>query len=202
MTDDDTTIDRADLDTAPSGEMSTVAQRRRGMVILGVVAAVIVVVFGAAMAPKGTPASGILPGDPKGYAAPALTLPALNSEGDLVLSSYLGKPVVLNFWASWCTTCKDEGQVLGEAQRKWRDQGVVFLGVDASDKRDAAKAFAAQYGIEYDSFFDQAGAVGPAWGVTGYPETFFIGSDGRIVSKFVSAIDAATLDTRIASIAN
>lgn len=175
--------------------------RRKGLIALGVIAAVLVAVFGAGMAPKGTPVTGVLPINAAGFAAPALDLPALNATGNLTLSSYIGKPVVLNFWASWCTTCKDEAALLGDAEREWRDRGVVFLGVDASDKEDAAKAFAKQYGLEYDSFFDAAGTVGPAWGVTGYPETFFIDAHGRIASKFVSAIDAETLEASIAAIA-
>ena len=199
--------DQQPVDNATSGDITPVsadiaAARRKGMIVLGVVAAVLVAVFGAGMAPKGRPVTGILPSDPKGFAAPALTLPALNATGDLTLSSFKGKPVVLNFWASWCTTCKDEAALLGDAERKWRDQGVVFLGVDASDKADSAKAFAKLYNFEYDSFFDAAGTIGPAWGVTGYPETFFIDAQGRIVSKFVSAIDAQTLDHSIAAIAN
>jgi cytochrome c biogenesis protein CcmG/thiol:disulfide interchange protein DsbE len=178
------------------------ATRRKGMIILGVVAAVLVAVFGAGMAPKGKPVTGVLPANPAGFAAPPLELPSLNADGNLALSSFIGKPVVLNFWASWCTTCKDEAALLGEAERQWRASGVVFLGVDASDKQDSAKAFAKQYGLDYDSFFDAAGTVGPAWGVTGYPETFFIDTQGRIVSKFVSAIDANTLNNNIAAIAN
>ena len=174
------------------------ALRRRGLIILGVVSAVVAVVFVAAFAPKGNPSNGVLPVDPKGYVAPALVLPSLNSPGDLDLSSYRGKPVVLNFWASWCLTCKDEAAILAEASRKWSDQGVIFLGVDTSDKRDAALAFAAKYNFDYDSFFDPQGTVGPKWGVTGYPETFFIDANGRIVEKFISAIDAATLDANIA----
>ena len=116
------------------------------------------------------------------------------------LADYVGKPVVVNFWASWCTTCKDEAAALGDAERKWRDKGVVFVGMDSSDKDVDAKKFELLYGMEYTSLIDRDGLQSPDWGVTGYPETFFIGKDGRIVSKYISAIDAVTLDQRIAEI--
>ena len=155
-----------------------------------------------AMAPKGKPADGTLPPDPTGYSVPDVRLPMLNSGGELGLRDLAGKVIVVNFWASWCGPCKEEAVILGNAERKWRDQGVVFIGIDSSDKNAEAKAFEKLYGIDYESLVDPDGTTGRDWGVTGYPESFFIGKDGRVVSKFISNIDAISLDQSIAAALN
>lgn len=187
----------------PASVPPPTVNRRGAAAVLVVIVVVLAGFFGyVAMAPKGKPADGTLPMDPVGFAVPDLRLPKLNTPGELGLRDLTGKPVVINFWASWCVTCKDEAAIMGDAERKWRDKGVVFIGIDASDKDDEAKKFEALYGMDYESLVDRDGVVGPDWGVTGYPETFFVGRDGRIVSKFISAIDAATLDQRILEILN
>lgn len=187
----------------PASVPPPTVNRRGAAAVLVVIVVVLAGFFGyVAMAPKGKPADGTLPMDPVGFAVPDLRLPKLNTPGELGLRDLTGKPVVINFWASWCVTCKDEAAIMGDAERKWRDKGVVFIGIDASDKDDEAKKFEALYGMDYESLVDRDGVVGPNWGVTGYPETFFVGRDGRIVSKFISAIDAATLDQRILEILN
>jgi cytochrome c biogenesis protein CcmG/thiol:disulfide interchange protein DsbE len=187
----------------PASVPPPTVNRRGAAAVLVVIVVVLAGFFGyVAMAPKGKPADGTLPMDPIGFAVPDLRLPTLNKPGELGLRDLVGKPVVINFWASWCVTCKEEAAIMGDAERKWRDKGVVFIGIDASDKDDEAKKFEALYGMDYESLVDRDGVVGPNWGVTGYPETFFVGRDGRIVSKFISAIDAATLDQRILEILN
>lgn len=190
-----------DVGSALATETVPGPNRRGAAIVLVAIVVLLAGFFGfVAMAPKGKPADGTLPIDPVGYAVPDVRLPKLNTSGELSLRSLKGKPVVINFWASWCVTCKDEAAIMGAAERKWRNQGVVFIGVDASDKDKEAKAFEALYGMEYESIVDRDGVVGPNWGVTGYPETFFVGKDGRIVSKYISAIDAGTLDARIAEL--
>lgn len=174
--------------------------RKAAVIVLCAIVALLAVVFIVALSPKGTPADGILPADPTGYQAPALTMPRLDGQGDLSLSDYSGKPVVVNFWASWCTTCKAEAQVVADAEKKWRDQGVVFIGIDTNDQDDPAKEYEKEYGVEYVSVVDPAGSTARTWRVTGYPETFFISPDGRIISKFISSIDAQSLDESIAAL--
>jgi cytochrome c biogenesis protein CcmG/thiol:disulfide interchange protein DsbE len=144
--------------------------------------------------------SAALGQDPFGQAAPDFELPLLKGEGTLALSELRGKPVVLNFWASWCGPCKDEAPVLAAAEKRWRSDGVVFLGVDSEDTRDAGLAFEASYGIEYDSVFDEQGRLEVQYGVLGFPETFFIDREGTIRAKYVGPIDAQNLDAYVASI--
>lgn len=180
-----------------------VVRRTRAVLVLVALVALLAGFFGyVAMAPKGELIEGTLPINPVGFSVPDVRLPALHGNGEIGVRDFVGKPIVINFWASWCVTCKDEAAILGAAERKWRDRGVVFLGIDTSDQNNAAKQFEARYGMDYESLVDADGVVGPNWGVTGYPETFFVGRDGRIVSKFISAIDAATLEQRITDILN
>ncbi len=187
------------MTTAPGPGRAPVS-RKRALALLAVGTLVLIGFFVVAFAPKGAPVGGVLPADPTGFAMPDVTLQRLDGSGQLSLASLKGKPVVVNFWASWCVTCIEESALLGKAERKWRSKGVVFIGMDESDRDDSAKAFMAKYGMEYTSLVDHAGAQSRKWNVTGYPETFFIGRDGRIKSKYISAIDAKSLDDRIAQI--
>ena len=176
------------------------SSRRNAITIFGIVMLLIFAGAFIIMAPKGKPAGGILPNDPKGYAMPQYAAERIDGEGKLDLAKYIGKPLVVNFWGAWCSTCKLEGTVLGEAERKWRDQGVVFIGIDSKDTNEAALNFDKEYEIDYPSIVDPNGDVAAEWGVTGFPETFFIDKSGRIVSKFISALDTESLDASISQI--
>jgi cytochrome c biogenesis protein CcmG, thiol:disulfide interchange protein DsbE len=174
-------------------EPRTGGGRRGGIIAVAVIVVIMLVVLGAALYPKGR----TLPADAAGFPAPELTLPRLDGQGNVSLADFAGKPVVVNFWASWCTTCKVETPIMVAAEKKWRDKGVVFLGIDSIDQQDAAKAFEDTYGMEYLSGFDPEGDTASAWRVTAYPETFFIGPDGTIVSAVRTGVDEATLDANI-----
>jgi cytochrome c biogenesis protein CcmG/thiol:disulfide interchange protein DsbE len=156
--------------------------------------------------------------DPFGRRAPDFELPLLGgperpgawplpegggADGDpatLALSDLRGRPVVLNFWASWCGPCREEAPVLAAAEPRWRKAGVIFLGVDSQDTEKDARAFEEELGIAYRSVVDADGSLAARYGVLGFPETFFIDADGVIRAKQVGPIDAQTLETYVASI--
>jgi cytochrome c biogenesis protein CcmG/thiol:disulfide interchange protein DsbE len=125
-----------------------------------------------------------------GEAAPAFTLPHLSNGTELSLAAYRGKPVVINFFASWCLPCKDEAPVLEETWRKHRADGLVVLGIDAQDFRGDGKRFVQRFGLTYPVAYDGKGSTLGRYGLTGFPETYFVGRDGRIVAeKVVGGID-------------
>ncbi len=118
--------------------------------------------------------------------APAFHLNRLDRTGKLSLASLRGKVVVLNFWASWCNPCKTEAPRLEAAWQRYRDQGVVVVGVDAQDFSGDARRFMRRHGVTYPNVHDGPGDVLPKYGVTGFPETFFVGRDGRLVGERVA----------------
>ncbi len=100
------------------------------------------------------------------------------------LADFRGNVVVLNFWASWCVECHVEAELLEQTWRRYRDQGVVFLGVAYSDVEAKSYSYLEDYGITYPNAPDLGSAISSAYKITGVPETFFIGKDGA-VSRFV-----------------
>jgi cytochrome c biogenesis protein CcmG, thiol:disulfide interchange protein DsbE len=112
--------------------------------------------------------------------APAWTRARIDTNGNLSLASLRGKVVVLNFWQSYCAPCTREARTLAEAARSWEDKGVVFVGVDVQDLRGPALAFLERFDIRYPIVSDGGSLVGK-YGVTGYPETFFIDRKGNVV---------------------
>jgi len=118
--------------------------------------------------------------------APDFTL-ALYTGGQLSLAELKGKPVVVNFWASWCKPCREEAPILEEGWRKYRERGVVFVGVNFQDDEDEARAFLQKFKITYPTGPDP-GHVAVDYGVLGVPETFFIDREGIIVNRFIGPL--------------
>jgi cytochrome c biogenesis protein CcmG, thiol:disulfide interchange protein DsbE len=120
--------------------------------------------------------------------APEFVHERLDEDGTLALSSLAGKAVVLNFWASWCLPCKEEAPFLEQVWRENRARGLVVVGYDAKDFRRDARRFAGRYGLTFPIVFDGPGDSLEDWGVTGFPETFVLDREGRIVRAFVGEV--------------
>jgi cytochrome c biogenesis protein CcmG/thiol:disulfide interchange protein DsbE len=131
-------------------------------------------------------------------AAPAFDLPALDGPGRVRLADYRGKIVVVNFWASWCDPCLDEAPLLATMAAEQQKAGVVFVGVDANDVVDDARAFAKRFSLGYAQAHDGDGSEKDRFGVTGFPETFVLDRNGRAVQWFPGQIDADGLRAAIA----
>lgn len=123
--------------------------------------------------------------------APAFTLDRLDAEGGrLSLADLRGKAVVVNFWASWCIPCRDEAPVLQKTYERYRDQGLVVLGIDVNDFKEDARSFMKRYGITYPVAYDGKGSTVGKWGVRGFPETFFVDRSGTLVGERIEgAVD-------------
>ena len=120
-----------------------------------------------------------------GAPAPVFSLKRVGSPGTLDLVSLRGKPVVRNFWASWCVPCKGEASMLESAWQQYRKQGVVFVGVDWHDVTGDARTFLARHGVTYPTVLDRSGNVADSYGISAVPETYFINRKGRLVGEHI-----------------
>ena len=119
--------------------------------------------------------------------APDFTLPSLDG-GELTLSAYLERPIVINFWASWCPPCRVESPALERTWRAYENRGVLFVGVNIQDTEKDARAYVREFGISYPNGLDGDGKVTVDYGVIGLPVTFFVGRDGIVERRWVGAI--------------
>lgn len=123
-----------------------------------------------------------------GRVAPDFSLRTLDGGRTLHLADLRGQVVIVNFWASWCTECRVEHPALAAAWQRYRDAGVVLLGVDFQDTRADALAYLAGSGATWPAVEDPGSRTALAYGVYGIPETFFIGPDGRIAAKHTGPV--------------
>ncbi len=131
-----------------------------------------------------------------GRTAPAFRLESLDGT-TIDLADLRGRPVVVNFWASWCIPCRDEAPLLAAAQQRYAPRNVAFLGVVYQDSAASAQAFVDRYAIAYPSLLDPDGRTALDYGVYGIPETYFIAADGTIRDKQIGPLDAASLERQI-----
>lgn len=122
--------------------------------------------------------------------APAFALPVL--EGDparlIANAEFQGRPVLVNFFASWCAACRVEHPLLMQLAK----EGVEIIGIDYKDEPADGSQWLARFGNPYRTVLvDRTGAMGLDWGVYGVPETYVIGADGRILYKQIGAVTEA-----------
>lgn len=122
-------------------------------------------------------------------------------DGDQIdISDLAGQVVVINFWASWCKPCEGEAAELEQAYLKYKDQGVVFLGVDYVDTETEALGYLSKFNITYPNGPDLRTQISQAFRIRGVPETYIVGKDGRLVDVRIgpymslSEIEAAVVN--------
>ena len=134
----------------------------------------------------------------KGKPAPDFTLARLDTGEEVTLSSLRGRPVVLNFWASWCGPCQAEHPTLARAAQRYQ-QDARFFGVVFEDTPENARAFARPLDPSFPQLVDPKSRMAVDYGVSGVPETYFIDAQGIIRDKYVGPLlDAQELAGRLA----
>lgn len=120
--------------------------------------------------------------------------------GGFRLSEQEGRPVVINFFASWCTLCGDEGSGLEKIHREYAERGVVFIGVAVKDTEAKAKAHVKKYGFTFPTGLDADGTIRVAYGIYGLPMTYFIDREGLIHYVHAGAVTEALLKYELGKI--
>ncbi len=128
--------------------------------------------------------------------APDFTLTTFDGD-TYTLSELRGQVVVINFWASWCPPCRDEAPYLEATWRAYKDQGVVFIGVDYVDTEPEALAYIAEFDITYPNGPDIGTRIAQAYRIQGVPETFFVAKDGTLRGVKIGPLAPPELEQRI-----
>jgi len=176
-------------------------RRRSRWILFGSVAgavALLTALFGFGLRNDPNRIDSALTGKP----APGFDLPALSGGGQppIRLGRFRGQVVVINFWASWCTDCRIEHNALVATWQRFRDQGVVLIGIPFEDPTSNSRAFASELHMDWPLAADPGSSTALAYGVYGVPETFVISPGGRVAYKQVGPVDYGLLADRITAL--
>ena len=132
-----------------------------------------------------------------GKPAPTFALREVGTDRTIDIAELRGKPVVINFWATWCSPCWEEHPILVANARLLQPQGVQFVGVVFQDEESKILGFLQQRGSSYPTLVDEKGKTAIAYGVGGIPETFFLDASGTIVAKYSGPMSSDALQENI-----
>jgi peroxiredoxin len=121
-----------------------------------------------------------------GFISPDFSLPSIT--GHMVtLSAYQGQPLILNFWASWCSPCKSEMGTFNDIYKTYHPQGVTLLAVNVTnqDNKKDVLSFVKSNGLTYPILLDESGDVARLYKIRSLPTTLFIQPDGRVLEKAI-----------------
>ncbi len=142
----------------------------------------------------------VQPGSPEpGGQAPDFALRDMDRE-IVRLSDFRGKPIVLNFFASWCVPCLVEMPLIQDAHIRAEEAGYVVLGIAVQDSRGALRSLSEAMGLTFPMVLDGDNSVGIAYHVVGPPATFFIDENGKIISVVAGTIEEETLEQELAKL--
>jgi len=123
-----------------------------------------------------------------GERAPEFDLTNENGVG-IRLSDYRGRFVLLNFWATWCPPCVEEMPSLNRLYERFRDDGLVVLGISVDEEGQAYERFLEMADVQFPTARDPERKVSARYGTSRYPETYLIGPEGEVIRKYVGAED-------------
>ena len=141
-------------------------------------------------------AAGPLVGDP----APDFELVEAGTGKKQRLSDFRGRPVLVNFWATWCAPCRIEMPALEKAATTYRNAGLQVLAVNFGESQPAVLAFAAELGLQLPLLLDSDGAVQASYRVPGYPSSYFIDRQGRVAAVHLGILTEDQLVARLSTI--
>jgi cytochrome c biogenesis protein CcmG/thiol:disulfide interchange protein DsbE len=127
-----------------------------------------------------------------GQMAPDFTLSLLDGS-TMALSELRGRVVVVNFWATWCSPCEDELPDLQMVWEKYQEQEVVLVGLAFQEEEAEVRQMASRFGLTYPLGMDMGDRISTAYFITGVPETFVVGPDGRVAYVHIGPVRAEQL---------
>ncbi|HEX5040217.1 MAG TPA: TlpA disulfide reductase family protein [Candidatus Limnocylindria bacterium] len=169
----------------------------RYLVVAALVPVLLLALFGAVLVsrfPAASPAT-------VGSVAPDFAVTDLDGN-PIRLADLRGRPVVVNFWASWCGPCVEEFPLLEDAARRHRADDLAIVGIVYQDRSEAARTFMSRNGASWPAAMDPGERVAGAYGILAPPETFFIGRDGTIVARQIGQLSEASLSEQLAAISD
>lgn len=101
------------------------------------------------------------------------------------LSQYRGKPVIINFWATWCPPCRFEMPAMERAYKKLKQAGIEILAIDVGETEDQIFIFTADYPVSFPLLMDQDSSVIKQWPVIALPTSFIVNAEGRLVYRAI-----------------
>jgi len=135
-----------------------------------------------------------------GFTAPDFTLPTVDNR-EISLSDYRGRPVILNFWATWCGPCRYEVPAFKTFYERYPEEEVVIIAVNTQDDPDSARGYARADGLKFLIPIDPRGVVAGMYNVRGMPTTFFINEAGIITSiKIGPFLSVDEMEERMTSV--
>lgn len=159
--------------------------------------------YGIIALPTGANAAGRSLGTDEGDVAPDFLLETIDGS-TLRLSDLRGSPVLVNFWASWCTPCRQEMPEIVRAYDARRDEGLVVVGVNLQENTGQVRSFAEEFGMEFPVVIDRTGQVAEAWRIggpiQGIPSTYFLDADGVVRKRIFGPMTEETLADALTSI--
>jgi len=135
-----------------------------------------------------------------GDAAPAFSLPRLTGSGALTLASLQGKPVYLNFFASWCAPCNEEAPAVLNLYKKYRGRGLVVVAIDEQEDPRKGVQFIKQHDLPFPGVSDEDGKAGEAYGAIGLPVHIFIDRQGKVSTYRLGEMEPAEIEAAIQKI--
>jgi cytochrome c biogenesis protein CcmG/thiol:disulfide interchange protein DsbE len=161
--------------------------------------------FGVVALPAELNPTGKQPSTDVGRAAPDFLLETPDG-GQLRFSDLRGKPVLVNFWASWCTPCRQEMPEIVRAYGAHQKDGLVVVGVDLQENDGQVRDFAQEFGMKFPIAIDRNGGVGQAWHIggpiQGIPSSYFIDATGVVRARNFGPMSAVTIAQDLATILN
>ncbi len=152
--------------------------------------------YGPVELPLSLQTAGLDVGVKEGDLAPDFLLEGLDGR-EVRLSDLRGKPVVVNFWATWCRPCRKEIPQFVEAYERFREDGLVVVGVNMQEGKSIARQYADDYGMDFPIAIDVDGEVGDEYRLLGLPVTYFIDRQGVIRSVFTGPFEEQRQDTEV-----